>query len=574
MKRIVPILLFLVLALLAGAGFTPVGAHAMLMRSIPDANASLSISPARVELFFSETVAGVLSKIKVLDASGKSVDSGDSSLDSMDATHLQVSLPSLADGVYLVVWRMVSATDGHQTSGSFPFAIGKVAPSALAAVNSQAAASVNSYPVADMLAKGFLYLAVTALLGGILFTFLAWNPSLRKANLPVQDLQSYARFSRILMLAAILTLVVADILSLMVQAGQAAGTLVRMPWQPEFIAILTGTRVGTLGIVRLGAGLLLAVLLLPRPDRWNRWLALALCLLLVLTFSLESHAAGYSHPALPVLADWFHMTAVSVWVGGLFSFLGGMFLIRKLSSQPRTLLTSILIPHFTTLAMTSVGILVVTGIYSSTLDVAFLSALWNTTYGRALIVKLLIASPMLALGGINFLFTTPIMRRAAARPDGSSLAVSRFQYLLTGESVLGVIMLLWVGAFTTLPPASMTFSTAGITKTAQADDLTVTLKLDPGQPGLNTFTTTLKSGGKPVADAQDVSLEFTSLSGMVPPDKAAMTALGNGKYSLQGGYLGLPDNWDIKVVVIRPGKFDAYANFNFVIGKASVQPMP
>lgn len=66
-----------------------------------------------------------------------------------------------------------------------------------------------------------------------------------------------------------------------------------------------------------------------------------------------------------------------------------------------------------------------------------------------------------------------------------------------------------------------------------------------------------------MTDAQDVSLEITSLSGMRPPSKAAMTAQGNGVYRLQGGYLNMPDNWDIKVVVIRPGKFDAYADFRF-----------
>jgi hypothetical protein len=42
-----------------------------------------------------------------------------------------------------------------------------------------------------------------------------------------------------------------------------------------------------------------------------------------------------------------------------------------------------------------------------------------------------------------------------------------------------------------------------------------------------------------------------------------MTAQGNGVYRLQGGYLNMPDNWDIKVVAIRPGKFDAYADFRF-----------
>ncbi len=574
MKKTTLFVLMLAVAGLTLAWFIPAQAHAMLMRSIPDANASLPSSPPRVDLYFSEAVAKGLSKISVMDSSGKQVDNGNSSVDPADGTHLLVTLPALPDGIYLVAWKAISATDGHQTSGSFPFSVGKVAPNAMATVSPQLPAASASLPVADMVVKGFLYLASSALLGGVLFTFLAWNPSYRKANIPTADVEAYVRFTRKLALTALLVLAVADILSLMLQAGQVNGSQIGWPWQPDFIAILTTTRVGMLAIVRFGLAILLAGLLLPVQNRWNRWIGFALCLLLLLTFSLESHAAGNPSPLLPVLADWFHLTAVSVWVGGLFSFLGGMLLLRRLAPEPATRLTSFLIPHFTTLAMTSVGILAITGIYSSTLDIGTLSALWSTTYGQAFITKLLIAAPMLGLGAINFLFTTPVMRRAAQAPGGSQKLVTRFRYLLTTESFLGVVILLWVGAFTTLPPASMIAVSSGISKTAQANDLSITLTIDPGRPGLNTFTATITSAGKPVTNAQNVSLEFTSLSGMLPPSKADMIDLGNGKFSLQGGYLGMPDNWDIKVVVIRPGKFDAYGDFIFNMSQPAGQSMP
>ena len=311
----------------------------------------------------------------------------------------------------------------------------------------------------------------------------------------------------------------------------------------------------------LALAILLAALLLPRPKRWNRWAGLAFCLVLLLTFSLESHAAGGPRPLLPLLADWLHLVAVSAWVGGLFSFLVGMQLVRGLAPEPRTRLTSLLIPHFTVLAMSSVAVLAVTGVYAAVLHVGTTGALLGTTYGHALILKLLIALPMLALGGFHFLFTTPSMRQAAARPGGSPVLVGRFRHVLSGEAALGVLLVMWVGVFTALPPARI--APTGISKTSRADDLRVTLNVDPGRPGVNVFTATITSGGKPVTDAQDVSLEITSRSGMMPPSKAAMAAQGNGVYRLQGGYLNMPDQWDIKVVVIRPGKFDAYADFPF-----------
>src|SRR5512137_1004293 len=99
-------------------------AHALLVRSIPDANATLDRAPAQVELFFSEAVDPAFSTIKVLDSNGQPVDNGDHQVDPADPTHLTVSLRSLPDGIYTVSWKALSATDGHVTLGSFPFAAG------------------------------------------------------------------------------------------------------------------------------------------------------------------------------------------------------------------------------------------------------------------------------------------------------------------------------------------------------------------------------------------------------------------------------------------------------------------
>ena len=446
------------LLVLAGAWIIPVQAHAMLVLSIPAANSSLTSSPPQVELYFSEPVALKLSQLKVMDANGTQVDKGDLHLNPTYFTHLVVSLPTLPIGVYQVVWRVISATDGHQTSGSYQFVVGKVTAELMIPTTQQTTASL---PIADMLVKGILYLAASILLGATIFKFLVWNPSVRAARIASEDVPGYERFSKGLVLAALVVFTLANAVSLMVQAGLAKGTLIGWPWQTEFRIIIATTRVGSLGILRFEAALVLAFLFLPRENFWNRWAGLIVCLLLLLTFSLESHAAGSPRPFVPVLADWLHLTAVSVWVGGLFAFMGAMISIRRLAPEPKTLVTSLLIPYFSNLAWVSVGILGLTGIYSAFLEVGRLDALWTTTYGQALIVKLTIALPMLVLGGVHFYFTRPAIRRAATQPGGGPMLVKRFRYLLTVEAALGIVILLWVGAFTSLPPASLTRTSGG-----------------------------------------------------------------------------------------------------------------
>lgn len=559
MNRIRPLILLLILAALTGLVVKPVQAHAILVSSIPEANAMLASSPAQIELYFSEAVEGRLSKISVLDSSGKHMEAGDSRVDPSDPTHLVVSLSPLTDGVYTVSWRVISATDGHQTSGSFPFAVGNVNPGMMSTV--QQATSFNPLPPGSIITKGLLYLVAATLIGGMLFARFVWNPSFGQAVLHPEDQDAYLKFSQRLIFGALIILEVADIVSLLAQAGQVNGTLFVWPWKPTFVTVLLETRFGVIAIARLCLAFILAGLLLPYPNRWNRWAGLAACMLLLLTFSLGSHAAGESRPILPVLADWIHITAISVWIGGLFSFLGGMRSTRRLDSESRTRLTSVLIPHFTLLAMTSVGVLTITGVYASIIHFGTLKELLNTDYGRALIVKFLIAAPMLGMGGIHFLITTPTIRRAAKRPGGSLPAVTHFQALLTVEALLGMILLIWVAVFTTLPPARIPVKAAGINQTTKINDLTVALNIAPGRTGMNTFTATVSSGGHPVTDAQSVSLEFRSLSGMVMASQTTLDKIGAGMYNIQGGYLGMPAQWDIKVVIVRPGKFDAYADY-------------
>src|SRR5258708_20175968 len=107
-------------------------AHALLLRSNPAANAVLAQAPAQIELFFSESVDPSLSTISVYDSSGRAVDLGDVRVDPSNPTRMTVSVGSLSDGVYTVAWRAISATDGHLTTGSFPFAIASANPAPFA----------------------------------------------------------------------------------------------------------------------------------------------------------------------------------------------------------------------------------------------------------------------------------------------------------------------------------------------------------------------------------------------------------------------------------------------------------
>lgn len=556
--------LFLLLGLFLSSPW-PASAHALLLRSNPEANAVLPQGPIQIELFFTETLEPSFSSVNVFDSNGVRMDTGDARVDPADTTRLFASLRSLPDGVYTVSWKALSTVDGHVTTGAFPFAVGEVDAAALAAAE-QASRQIK-LSLGEILARWLTYLASAMLVGGSLFLIAVWTPAYRvikrTAGLALIDSIPWRRLSAL----ALIGLMAANVFGLLVQAGQAAGGEWAAPWSAAANSVLFTTRFGALWSARLVAGLALAGVILRARTARQRWLALALALMILLTISLGSHAAAEAEAVVPIFADWIHLWAASIWVGGLTHFAAGLWAMRAWPPQHRTPLIALLIPRFSALALVSVGTLTLTGVYASVLRVGSWEALFNSLYGQTLVVKLSLAVPMVLMGAINLFIITPTMRRVAASPTRSDSLTTRFRRIVTSEVGLGVVLLLSVGVLTAQPPAKT--PPPSVTASATADDLKLAIDIAPGRVGFNTFSLTVTADGQPVNDAKEVALRFTPTTTDLPPSEAQLIAQGNGVYALKGGFLSLPDGWQVQAVVRREGQFDAFANFDF-----DLRPLP
>lgn len=558
------------LALSAVLGFArPVFAHAALVQAIPAANSSLDRAPAQVELFFSEAVEPAFSVIRVLNASGQPVDNGDSRVDSADATRVSVSLRSLPTGVYTVSWRTLSTVDGHITNGAYPFAVGDVDAAALAAAP-PVSQDVN-FSVVGVAVRWLTYLGSVMLVGGALFGLLVWQPAYAAVR-PGGGRDPFGRLWASLTGLALIFVVLATFLDALVQAWQATGGDITGLSGSSLYDLLFSTRFGVLWLSRIILIMLIGAFLPAPQTRRNRWLLFGLALLWLLTLSLGGHAAAEAQPVWPVIADWLHLLAASVWVGGLIYLGGGLWGVRRLDDATRTRLTARLVPYFSRLALVSVAILTLSGVYAAIQHIGSLEALTSSAYGRTLIVKLLIMLPMLGLGALNLLVVTGRLQHAADT-DNPTPWSQRFRWSVSGEMILGALLLLSVGVLTLLPPPASTARQAnqpgaGVTVQAQADDLDLTLEVSPGRIGVNTFTVRVAADGQPLNDARAVTLSFTPTAVDVPPSQAQLAAQGNGLYGTQGAYLSLPGVWQVQAAVRRAGMFDAFANFNLDLSAA------
>jgi copper transport protein len=186
--------------------------------------------------------------------------------------------------------------------------------------------------------------------------------------------------------------------------------------------------------------------------------------------SIQSHNAAVDFfPSLAIFVDWLHFMMVSIWVGGLFYI--SLTLSRKLfikekvvnHHQPSIIysqnainlqfyLSTIL--RFSIIAVISLGIIFITGLYMGVLHLQQPSSFFNSTYGNILILKLLIVFSMTLLGGYHH-FKIPILTNQKIKTTviNQLQNLKRFNKSLKMEYILG-IGIIFISSFLTVtsPP--------------------------------------------------------------------------------------------------------------------------
>lgn len=98
-------------------------AHAFLDRAIPGVGATVSGSPAELQLSFTQNIVVALSGVRIASNGGGSIAASKPTADAANPTVLHVRLGrALPPGTYVVTWHVVSV-DTHPTSGSYKFTV-------------------------------------------------------------------------------------------------------------------------------------------------------------------------------------------------------------------------------------------------------------------------------------------------------------------------------------------------------------------------------------------------------------------------------------------------------------------
>lgn len=388
---------------------------------------------------------------------------------------VSLATPPLERGTYTLVWA-VAGEDGHPTSGTVIFGAG-LRPAVVAAHTEESGASTSRVGLRFVDLAGLLLAIGALVVSPKVLTALGGTGSALRPRV----LRLGAVGAGVSVVAACATAVLRVGQHLDVEGEPGA------EWVGAAREILLGSTVGRLGLIRVAATAVAALALwhAGRGGRRPTSFAVAAAALVVAAGvdAWAGHASTLpARSTVAILAVTLHVLAAGIWAGGLLVALVGLRPLRRLEPAARHGLMLRAWRAYSPMAALAAGVLVATGLYEASRHLDSVATLSTTTYGTALVVKVLLLAVALGLAAHTTLVVNPALadrvlgNRVRWRPERHQLATR-----LTAEA-LALCLAVGVAALMTTVPTSRDLGRAdAVTASAHStvDGLFVTFQAVP-----------------------------------------------------------------------------------------------
>jgi copper transport protein len=297
---------------------------------------------------------------------------------------------------------------------------------------------------------------------------------------------------------------------------------------------------------------------------------------------------------------------------------------------------ALLLPRFSILATISLGVIGVSGLYMAWTELHSFNSLFSSSYGNVLIIKLSIAVPLVLLGAYHQLrlhknavlvatigkagrsgtgsagvdnsshiAQTPISKTVHNNNDeinnnNNNFAKnknkikdipSKFSKTIKIECLFAMAVLLAASILTISEPPVMNMSSMAMTSsnsntmpgmsmknstyTIQTKIMNVNTKIEinPFYSGFNTFKVTFTdAAGKPYTKVTSAEIVFNNAVADITNEVANLQKIRPGVYSVTGGYISQPGEWDMALSAQRLQDIDLYYEFTHTLTNAPSAP--
>lgn len=425
---------------------TPAHAHGILKTSEPTSGAHIAVAPTSIQLVFTERPSLALTSIRLTGPGGEPV--ALRPVTAVDGPRFGVTAQiegPLVSGVYTVHWQ-VAGNDGHPTSGSYRFTLALPmtdhGADAIASDMHQDPISQPDSPVFGVESPVYVairwvqYGALLVIIGTVTFALLVLPRLARvSAAAPVVVMRKQAAQVGVI---ATLLLGSTAILRLLAQSYALHGAPL-MPDPALLGTLLRVTQWGRAWLLEAVAILIaLVAFVLARRHRRGMWPVLGIAAVAMAgSMALSGHAAAVpTLLTLSIAADALHIIGAGGWLGSLVVLaVVGIPASLRVEASERWHAVSRLVNAFSPTALTCAALTAITGVFAAWLHVASLAALWQTQYGKTLLLKLAILSLTAGVGFYNWRRVKPLLGTVPA-------ATHRLQRSAVLELGIGLVVIL------------------------------------------------------------------------------------------------------------------------------------
>lgn len=617
--------LIIIMSLFFLPKFNIVNGHAIPDRYTLEPNSLLEKPgsfPSSISILFSERPDPKVSYIHVTNSEGNQIDNDDFKItgDNERRGTITVNTNLIGEGIYAVSWSTLSLDDGHVSKGTYVVGVG-VGNSLPANTVIKNVTDTNTiYSPTMSLAKIPIIIGQVYVLGFVFSQIMIWKDIRRQGLRNIIDFILIRRFTNPVMILSLVMAVAATLIPI-IQSAMISET--QSEYMKNLALLYFETANGKVWLIRVITCAIMASAAYyygravtneandtnSATSRTKGTILLYILLIAVLLFIATSSATSHSSSLatwsqLGILADFVHSVLVSIWIGGLMYIFYVLFpnvipiskgisdKVHQIIAQPKSILLLIL-SRFSVISTICVGVVGITGLSLAWFHIQNTDELLLSDYGRTLIVKLSLVLPVVILGGYHQFWISRIIKvfgfgqveEYEASNTNFNQRFSSVKKTIKIECILAASILCAASVLTvTNPPGAMQNNEATRTnfsadmppamqdefvRTLETQRVPITFVISPFVTGFNNFTVNFFGENESIGQVSNVSIEFRKSDLSLGPIFAKLSKNNETSYSVNGGYLSQPGQWDLKIIIQRSNLYDLNYRLSFTVSKSS-----